>query len=70
MKTFRRNSKSEVVCIDLEAKKKADRSLKAPPQPISPLTIKEEEDCAFGSLVWFFTSDKQTLNRMKIFNKM
>lgn len=69
MKTFRKGHE-KVNCINLDAKKIADRTLKSPSQPISPLTIREDEDCVFGALSFYLQNDKVTKSRLRDFNKM
>lgn len=69
MKTFRKGHE-KVNCINLDAKKEMDRTLKAPSQPISPLTIKGDEDCVFGALSFYLQNDKATKSRLRAFNKM
>lgn len=70
MKTFTKSS-SEIVMIDTEAKKKADVCLKSSSQDhYNPINIKEDEDCAFGTLAFYLNNDKKTRARCKEFFKL
>lgn len=70
MKTFRKNSKSEILLIDLEAKKKLDRSVISNSRSTCRITVTAEEDCAFGSLAFYLNDDKKTKSRCKEFFKL
>jgi hypothetical protein len=70
MKAFRKGHE-KINDIPLDAKKEMDRNIISQPQDTySKLSIRNDEDCAFGSLAFFLSDDKKTKARKHLFLKL
>lgn len=66
MKNYNRRDK---VWVDTQAKKNLDRTTRSVAHSDSKIKIREDEDCVFGSLAFFFSDDPSSVRRSKIFFK-